>query len=235
MSIIGLMLKMAGKDGLKLDERIGAGYLAGQCWKYGWMMVRGFLLGVFYGNISNRVFIGSRVKIVRKKYLRAGHGCRLEDRVSIHALSEKGVVLGDHVLIGRGTRIECTGSLENLGRGISIGNRSTFSNDCFFGAAGGIEIGEDVVAGQFIRFHSENHDFDDRNVLIRKQGVSHKGIKVGNNCWIGSGVVFLDGARLGDGCVVGANAVVSKEFPDNCVIAGVPAKILRYRGLGWDE
>lgn len=65
--------------------------------------------------------------------------------------------------------------------------------------------------------------------LIREQGVSHKGIKIGNNCWIGAGVVFLDGAELGDGCVVGANAVVTKKFPDNVVIAGIPARILTYR------
>lgn len=99
-----------------------------------------------------------------------------------------------------------------------------------FGAAGGIEIGDDVVAGQFIRFHSENHNYNDISKLIRNQGVSHKGIKVGNNCWIGAGVVFLDGAELGDGCVVGTNAVVTKNFPENSVIVGVPAKIIKKRG-----
>ena len=98
-----------------------------------------------------------------------------------------------------------------------------------FGAAGGIEIGDDVVAGQFIRFHSENHNYNDSTKLIREQGVSHKGIKIGNNCWIGAGVVFLDGAELGDGCVVGANAVVTKKFHDNVVIAGIPAKIVMNR------
>ena len=54
-------------------------------------------------------------------------------------------------MLGRNTRIECTGSLSSLGIGVKIGNRSTFAGDCFFGAAGGIEIGEDVVAGQKIR------------------------------------------------------------------------------------
>lgn len=98
-----------------------------------------------------------------------------------------------------------------------------------FGAAGGIEIGDDVVAGQFIRFHSENHNFNDLSKLIRDQGVTHKGIKIGNNCWIGAGAVFLDGAELGDGCVVGANAVVTKKFPANVIVAGVPATIIGER------
>ena len=98
-----------------------------------------------------------------------------------------------------------------------------------FGAAGGIEVGDDVVAGQFIRFHSENHNFNDLSKLIRDQGVSHKGIKIGNNCWIGAGAVFLDGAELGDGCVVGANAVITKKFPDNVVVVGIPAKVISHR------
>ncbi len=98
-----------------------------------------------------------------------------------------------------------------------------------FGAAGGIEIGDDVVAGQYIRFHSENHNYRDTMKLIREQGVTHKGIKIGNNCWIGAGAIFLDGAELGDGCVVGANAVVTKKFPANVVIVGVPAKKVAVR------
>lgn len=56
-------------------------------------------------------------------------------------------------------------------------------------------------------------------ILIREQGVIHKGIKIGDNCCIGAGAVFLDGASVGNGCVVGANAVITKEFPENVVIA----------------
>ena len=98
-----------------------------------------------------------------------------------------------------------------------------------FGAAGGIEIGDDVVAGQFIRFHSENHNYNDLTKLIREQGVSHKGIKIDNNCWIGGRCGVFDSAELGDGCVVGANAVITKKFPDNVVVAGIPAKIVQNR------
>lgn len=107
---------------------------------------------------------------------------------------------------------------------VKIGNRMTFRNDCVFGVAGGIEIGDDVVAGQFIWFRSENHKYNDMTILIREQGVTHKGIKIGDNCWIGAGAVFLDGASVGNGCVVGANAVITKEFPENVVIAGYSSK-----------
>lgn len=230
MSITNRLLKIAGKDGFKLDPKIGIRYILSLCYRYGTMLMRGKLFSCGNSSISKTVFIGKKVKVMEKRYLRVGIKSKIHDQVYIDALSREGVRIGDYVVLGRNTRIECTGSLDNIGKGVIIGNRTTFGSDCYFGAAGGIEIGDDVVAGQYIRFHSENHIFDDNDRLIREQGVTHKGIRIGNNCWIGSGAVFLDGAELGDGCVVAANAVVNKTFPANVVIGGVPAKVIRMRG-----
>lgn len=230
MRILDKLLKIAGKDNFQLDSAIGTRYILGQCWKYGWMMVRGKIFSITHKKIANNIFVGKKVKVIEKKYLSLGEKSKLQDGVYIDALSREGVLIGNQVVIGRNSRIECTGGLQSVGKGIKIGNKTTFGNDCMFGAAGGIEIGEDVVAGQFIRFHSENHTYSDTAKLIKDQGVTHKGIKIGNNCWIGSGAVFLDGAEIGDGCVVGANAVVTKKFSDNVILAGMPAKIIKYRG-----
>lgn len=232
MDIISNLLKVAGKEDFQLDKRISKRYIVYLCWKYAWMMIRGKLFSLGYNQISGNIFIGNNVKVREKRYLIIGNKVKLHDGVYIDALSKETgkVFLGDYVVLGRETRIECTGSLQSLGKGVIIGNRTTFGNNCFFGAAGGIEVGEDVVAGQFIRFHSENHNYSKMDCLIKKQGVTHNGIKIGNNCWIGSGVVFLDGAELGDGCVVAANAVVNKKFIDNSVIGGVPAKLIKIRG-----
>ena len=229
MGVLDKLLKTAGKDDFQLDSSIGTGYILRQCWKYGWMMIRGKHFSLGHGQIANDVFVGKNVKVIEKKYLTIGEKTKLQDGVYIDALSREGVQIGENVVIGRNTRIECTGGLQSVGKGVKIGDRTTFGNDCMFGAAGGIEIGDDVVAGQYIRFHSENHKFNDMTTLIRKQGVTHKGIKIGNNCWIGAGTVFLDGAELGEGCVVGANAVVTKKFPSNAVIAGIPASVIRFR------
>lgn len=229
MRFIDRILKIAGKEDFHLDDHISNGYIFQLCWKYGWMMVRGKLFALGNNHIANNIFLGKKVKVLGKKLLSVGEKTKLHDGVYIDALSLEGVNLGDYVLLGRNTRIECTGSLQSIGKGIKIGNHSTFGSDCYFGAAGGIEIGDDVVAGQLIRFHSENHNYEDKEKLIKEQGVTHKGIKIGNNCWIGAGTVFLDGAELGNGCVVGANTVITKKFPDNSVIAGVPAKIVSVR------
>lgn len=221
------LLKIAGKENFELDPAIKNSRIFRLCWQYGWMKVRGRLRAS--GGISKDVFIGKHVKLLEKDRMKIGAKTKLHDHVKIDALSKDGVMIGENAVLGRNCVIECTGSLESIGKGVKIGNFSTFGGDCFFGAAGGIEIGDDVVAGQLVRFHAENHNYKDLTKKIREQGVTHEGIRIGNNCWIGSGVVFLDGAELGEGCVVAANAVVTKKFPENSVIGGVPAKIIGKR------
>jgi len=230
MGLRNRLLKMAGKENFDIDGRIGNGYILRLCWRYGWMMIRGRLTALGHAGIANDVFIGRGVRLYEKRYLSIGAKTKIHERVKIDALSTDGVVIGDHCVLGRGTTIECTGGLEYLGKGVRMGNRTTFGSDCFFGAAGGIDIGDDVMAGQYVRFHAENHNYADLNATIRDQGVTHQGIRIGNNCWIGAGAVFLDGAALGDGCVVAANAVVTKTFPANSVIGGIPAKLIKVRG-----
>lgn len=108
-----------------------------------------------------------------------------------------------------------------------MGNNSAVGQFTEFGAAGGIEIGNDVIMGSYISFHSENHNFSDTSKLIREQGVTSKGIKLGNNIWVGAKVTFLDGCIVGDNSVVAAGAVVNGIYPDNSIIGGVPAKVLK--------
>lgn len=86
------------------------------------------------------------------------------------------------------------------------------------------------MIGPRVSFFAENHNFSKVVTNIKQQGVSNVGIKVEDNCWIGSGSIILDGVHLKSGCVVAAGAVVTKSFPANVVIAGVPAKILKSRG-----
>lgn len=231
MNIRKELLKIAGKDNFELDDRIPTSYIIRICLKYSIMLVRGFFQSIGFHKISKSFFVGRKVKLYCKKLISIGSKTKLHDNVYIDALSVNGVKIGHNCVLGRNTRIECTGGLQCLGKGITIGNRTTFASDCYFGAAGGIEIGDDVVAGQYVRFHSENHNFSKLDVLIRDQGVTHQGIKIGNNCWIGAGAIFLDGAEVGDGCVIAANAVVTKKFESNIVIGGVPAKKIKVRQM----
>ena len=81
--------------------------------------------------------------------------------------------------------------------------------------------------GAYISLHSENHNYEDPNKLIRDQGVHSIGIKIGNNVWVGAKATFLDGCIVGNNSIVAAGAVVNGIYPDNSIIGGVPAKILK--------
>lgn len=221
--------KFFGKKNFHLDQSIPKSYLIRLSFKYTFSLLRGNWNKLFFGKKGHRVFIEGKVKLISRKKMFLGENVRIGKNTVINAISYDGVTLADNVKIGENNHILVTGSLQEIGKGIRIGKNTSFSENTFFGAAGGIEIGSNVISGQNVRFHAENHIFSDTSELIRKQGVTHKGIKIGNNCWIGSGVVFLDGAVVGDGCVIAANAVVGKTFSDNIIIGGVPAKQIKKR------
>lgn len=186
-------------------------------------------LVTFKGRAPLITFVSSGVKVVGKNNLSMGKGCTLSDGVFINAISKNGTIIGDNVSIGPYSRIEVTGFIGSVGDACSIGSGSGLGAFSFVGAAGGVSIGHNVIMGQYVSFHSENHNFSDPHVPIKNQGVTRQGIVVGNDCWVGAKVTFLDGSRVGNGCIVAAGAVVRGEFPDNVIIGGVPAKIIRNR------
>ena len=81
--------------------------------------------------------------------------------------------------------------------------------------------------GSYISFHSENHNFSNTSKLIREQGVISKGIKIGNNVWIGGNVVINPGITIGDNSVIGSGSIVTKNIPSNVIAVGNPCKIIR--------
>ncbi|WP_431610996.1 acyltransferase [Chryseobacterium sp. 'Rf worker isolate 10'] len=97
------------------------------------------------------------------------------------------------------------------------------SGGCYFSVFDDttLEIGEGTIWSYGVGIHTANHDFLDRDIYNKKS------IKIGKNCWIGHGAVITAGVELGDNVTVGANSVVTKSFPSNVVIGGMPAKIIR--------
>lgn len=185
------------------------------------MLVRGLLW------IQQRVFLGKNCNIKNKRNVSFGKNVTIDKNTTIDGFALKKIIIGDCSRIGAYSLITCTSHLSKYGRGIQIGRNFSVGQFSEFGAAGGIVIGDDVIMGSYVSFHSENHNFDNPNVLIREQGVTSKGIKIGNNVWVGAKVTFLDGAEIGNNSVVAAGAVVSGVFPGNVVLGGVPAKIIK--------
>ena len=227
--LLKIAKKISGKNDIKLDPCIPKKYLFRIYINYLLQLLRGYRIMPFLKKHGKSLFIGTNTKLYFKKNISFGTGVKLGNYCKIDALSREGVQFGNNSGIGDYSVIECTGSMNNIGKGVKIGKQTNFGSNCFFGAAGGIEIGDDVIGGQNIRFHSEEHNFVNKDILIHKQGVSHKGIKIGDNCWIGAGVVILDGVNIGTGCIIGANSLVNKNIPNYSIYAGNPAKIIKKR------
>lgn len=230
--IISFLEKVAfkiKKSEYKIDLAIPTGYLIQVSIKRFLMLLKGVTFSFFRLKRKSSFFLGRRVKLKFTSGLVIEKSVTLNDNVEIDALSTSGVILRENSSVGKGTIIRCSGSMKEIGRGFYLGKNSSLADNCFIGASGGVAIGDNVIGGQNIRFHASNHVYDRLEVPIKNQGISKKGIKIGNNCWIGAGAVFLDGVTIGEGCVIGANAVVTKCFPNNCIIGGIPAKIIAVR------
>jgi acetyltransferase-like isoleucine patch superfamily enzyme len=219
-SIFQKLLVKSGKN-YQIDSRIPSSLIYYTLFKRVMMMMRGFL------KTGNKVFIGANSKILNSKNIVFGTSVTIEKDCILDGYSSEKIVLGNNVKIGAFSTLTSTSHFSKYGIGLKMGNNSAIGDFTHFGAAGGIEIGNDVIMGSYISFHSENHNYLDTSKLIREQGVSSKGIKLGNNIWVGAKVTFLDGALVGDNSVVAAGAVVNGIFPANVVIGGIPAKIIK--------
>lgn len=185
------------------------------------MLLRGYL------KLGKKVYIGSGCSITNKSNIDFGHNVTIAHNTKIDGYASNRLSIGNGSSIGAYSLVSCTSHPSKYGKGLKIGSNSAMGRFTEFGAAGGIEIGNDVIMGSYVSFHSENHNFTDTTKLIREQGVTSKGIKIGSNVWVGAKVTFLDGCIVGNHCVVAAGAVVNGVFPDNCVIGGIPAKIIK--------
>ncbi|MFT5672779.1 MAG: acetyltransferase-like isoleucine patch superfamily enzyme [Polaribacter sp.] len=223
-----ILIKRFKKDVFLLDKDVPEGYL-----------IRFILINIFkYIRGSLKFFKPQyRILVGRNTVLRAkenfkflGKNIHIDRDCYIDALSRNGIQFGNNISLQKRVMIECTGSIKHLGKGLILGNNVGIGSNSFLGCSGGIEIGDDTIFGNFVSLHSENHNFTDPDTPIRLQGVNHKGIIIGKNCWIGAKATILDGTILGDGCVVAAGAVLNgKTYEKNSIIGGVPAKIIKSR------
>lgn len=192
-------------------------------------LLRGVFLTIYrFGKIKPPFFRGKSTRIIHSNHLKTGEFCYIGDFSYINCLSKSGVILGNRVTIREFAWLQITSDTKNLGEGIVIGNETYIGPRCNLGAAALLRIGEKCQIGAGVSFIAENHNFGEK-IPIFDQGITRKGITIGNDCWIGNNVIVLDGVTVGDGVVIGAGAVVTKDIPSNSVAVGNPARVIKER------
>lgn len=210
----------------QLDEAVSDRIILSLALSKVFSFLRSFKI-ILYGKIPRLLFLGRRVRFFNTANMQFGKFVQIGEGAYLSALGKGPLTLGNNVNIGAYSQVVISQTFQDLGSHINIGDNVGLGDFAHLGGAGGLDIGPDCIIGAYLSCHPENHNFEDAETLIRHQGVSRKGIKVGANCWIGAKVTILDGVTVGDNCVIAAGAVLTKSFPANTIIGGVPAKVLR--------
>lgn len=130
--------------------------------------------------------------------------------------------------------------LEKCGKNVNIEKNAVFASSVTLGDNSGIgvdatisgaaQIGDNVMMGPHCIIYCRNHAFDRIDIPMNQQGFQvEKPVVIGNDVWIGGRVTILPGVHVGNGVIIGAGAVVTKDVPDFAIVGGNPAKVLKYR------
>ncbi|GGD50611.1 sugar O-acetyltransferase [Muriicola marianensis] len=111
----------------------------------------------------------------------------------------------------------------NFGKHIRIGEHVFINHACTFLDLGGITVEDNVQIGPKVNLITENHPLDPED----RKSLDLGGILIKRNAWLGAACTILPGVTVGENSVVAAGAVVTKDVPDNTVVAGIPAKVVR--------
>jgi len=128
------------------------------------------------------------------------------------------LTLGAHCRLGRDVFFET-----NPGGRIEIGSRVRINMGCVLVAYTQIRIGDDCLIGEYVSIRDANHGTA-VGLPMRTQPHATAAITIGRDVWIARGAVILKGVTLGDGCIVGANSVVTHDVPPLAIVVGAPAR-----------
>jgi acetyltransferase-like isoleucine patch superfamily enzyme len=133
------------------------------------------------------------------------------------------VVLGRWSWIGDGCKIRAHEGV------ISIGAKSVLGQECTLSCYQQISIGRECIIADRTMMIDFDHGTAEVERAVREQGIYKRDVRVGHNVWIGYGACILRGVTVGDNAVVGTSAVVTGDVPEDAVVGGVPARVLRMR------
>jgi acetyltransferase-like isoleucine patch superfamily enzyme len=112
---------------------------------------------------------------------------------------------------------------------VSIGAKTVMGQECTISAYQHVEIGRECIVADRVMLIDFDHGVVEVERPIRLQGIYKRDIRVGHNVWIGYGACVLRGVSVGNNSILGTSAVVTQDVPENAVVAGIPARVIRMR------
>ncbi len=190
-----------------------------------WLRTRAYRL--ILRRITRTSYLAANVTLRHPGNISLGERTFIDSFVYLEGISDHprgGIEIGDGTYVHMFCVISATyHGFVNIGRNCSINPGTQIYG------AGGVTIGDQVMIAGQSAIISYSHGFDGPRLPMMQQPSSAKGIVIGSDVWIGVGVQILDGVTIGNGAVLGAGCVVTHDVPPRAVVAGVPARVIRYR------
>ncbi|KAJ1832598.1 hypothetical protein IWW55_002971 [Coemansia sp. RSA 2706] len=114
----------------------------------------------------------------------------------------------------------------DYGKNLHVGKEFYMNYNCTILDCARVDIGDNVLFGPSVQVYTAEHPVDPAERLTGLE--SARPIKIGNNVWVGGGAIILPGVTIGSGVTIGAGSVVTKDIPDNVVVVGNPARIVKH-------
>lgn len=163
-----------------------------------------------------------------------GEHSRICRPCSLEGGGQKNVSIGNHTIIQAHSILGCWvkyGEQEFPNASITIGNECSIGEYNHITACNKITIGDGLLTGRYVIISDNSHgglSEEEAQIAPANRELKSKGeVVIGNNVWIGEKVTVLAGVHIGNNVIVAANSVVTKDIPDNCMAAGVPAKVVK--------
>ncbi|HTL71347.1 MAG TPA: acyltransferase [Candidatus Eisenbacteria bacterium] len=175
--------------------------------------------------------MGPATKATRRLFFlffRLWHGASVSEAGRNYAGPGLWRVRGGRMRIGGGNVFEGGCDVEVRGT-LEIGDRNYFNRGVKIACLGRVTVGSDCLIADSVHFYDHDHRSDDPRLPIRDQGYVSAPIEIGDGVWIGAKATVLKGVRIGDGAIVAAGSVVTRDVPDFAVAAGCPARVVRHR------
>ena len=178
------------------------------------------MLNLKYGRLIAR---WARLKLRWRGRLVTDGICFVAPDVTLEIGKDAKLYLGRWSWIGHGTKIRA-----HEGE-VRIGAKSVIGQECTISSFQHVSIGRECIVADRVMLIDFDHGVVEAERPIREQGIYKRDVRVGNNVWIGYGACFLRGVTVGDNAIIGTSTVVTKDVPDDAVVGGVPARLLRMR------
>lgn len=187
--------------------------------------INGYIHGLYLGHaeVPCKIFPLARFRGAVKK-ISIGQDTIVFNRAYLECDGNGSINVGSHCEIHEYAR------LSTYGGNIVMGDYCSVNPYSILYGHGGLYIGSCVRIAAHVVIIPGQHGIDRLDVPIMRQDIKRLPVTIDNNVWIGSGAKILGGVTINTGAVVGANAVVTHDVPENAIVGGVPARIIGVRG-----